>query len=1566
MLSSRLSSSGRAVRRLGTVLALALVTPLISAIPTADASRTATALAGASPPVAEVADLAGASRAARQQGSKVEVTGLRTADRTVYAEPDGTSMAELSPGPVRVLRNNRWTGIDAALVRVADGMVTPNAIAQDLAFSGGGTGPMVRYGKSGSRITLTWPGTLPAPELDGPTATYRNARPGVDLVLKAEPTGYTQHLVVNTREAARQLTSVRLGLQTEGLRVTATKTGALEARNKSGAVVFAAPPSAMWDSGTPARRSVAAVAVTASSLTITPDTSLMLDPQAKLPIVVDPNWATYGKAFWTSVSSGKPGSDWPNSSPGGSDVAQVGRCDFPNQCNGIGVMRSYFQFDTQSGGILVGKRIMGVWLDAAVSSSPSCGVHKHMVLGTHQIGAGLTWASQPDSWWIADAMVPAAYAAPCAGRKEFSFALPKDHINITRPSTYIIQATDEANADQWRKYESAGVKLRIRFNAAPNAPGSVRMDPPLPAPCKWCAGTSYFRGTSVRLIAGLSDPDGNAVLPQWDIFTDGVVETRYGALQANGSMHDTQVTLADGKKMSWRVSGWDVDEDNGKRLDTSPFTNGPGPFVVDRTPPSSGPKVIGGLYQDDNRWHGAVGVPGEFRFERELKNGAADPGTADVDRYLWGTQYPPTTPVDADALGGKASATVTPYGDGPQELFVRSVDRAGNPSPVTTYRFYVREGRGPLAQWSFEGDTKDRASLGDRDGTLNGAAKYAPGAIGLGLQLDGAQPTTNMTAPNTVRTDASFSVSAWVKPQPTRAGQVMAIASQDGAQNSSGFYLQYRDNKWAMLMVHNGTATNPPGTLALASAPAQVDRWSHVTGVYDRSAKVIRLYVNGVRVAEQALPADFVPWNATGPLVVGRQKCGADSCDPWSGGVDEVKVYDRAMTDDEVRTSVARDDVQTAHWTFEEAADNKTTNRVDGGPTAALQAGAALTGADGGAVGRGVQLDGVDDQVATDGPVVRTDQSFSVAAWVNLDKAPQQGGAATVLAQDGTNVSGFFLSYRQLADRGAWEFLAPSADAVNRPADEVVVSSVPAKVGRLTHLAAVYDASAKVIRLYVDGAAAGTSPRVSGFDATGPLRIGRGTWNGSATTTWPGMVDEVRVYNRVISLEEVRGLKAGVDATAATWKLDGNATDASPNHRDGSVQGPATWTAGQTSMPNAADRALQLNGDAYVDAPHAVDVKQSFSVSAWLRPDRLGGWWVPMAQDGEVVSSFHLQLTDKGHWTFAMSGADVKDAGNSGGRAIGPLAQAGVWQHVVGSYDAERKQLAIHVNGVLGGTAPYTHTWDYPAGRFTIGGSKWNGTRQVSFPGAIDDVRVHDRVLAESELVAMAGRDLGLAHNWALDETSGTGMADSVGARTGTLNGPSRIPGRVGNALSFDGQNDSVSTTGVDIDTSKSFTVSSWVRLRTVCTPGTQFSCRLTAVSQDGGQTSKFRLGHYTDKDSHPYGAWIFEMPEADGTVTKASVSALEGELEKWVHLVGVYDAPAKQLWLYVDADRQGAGVLDTPWTASGGLQLGRGLAAGVPTQFWPGDVDDVRVYAGRLDKARIENLFHSYPALAG
>nr|WP_239062514.1 LamG domain-containing protein [Streptomyces sp. SID13031] len=1519
------------------------------------------------PKVSVAPDVTKARAAAARQGTRVEVTALRGEAQTVFAEPTGEMNLELTAVPVRAKKGDGWAALDTTLVRRSDGGWAPRTATVDLAFSGGGSKtPMVSYGKDGKRLALTWPGVLPTPVVVGSTATYAEVLPGTDLVLKAGGSGYTQHLVVKTAAAAKNpaLTKIRLGLTTKGLQLRVTASGALEAHDTKGALVFAAPPSAMWDAAN--GTGVAGIELAATSLTLVPDQALLRGPKTVYPVTIDPNWNTYEKTFWTSVVSGHPNQTYPNTSAGGDTIAQVGLCNFTG-CNGIGTARSYFQFDTGAWGLLAGKRLMGAWLDTAVTHSPNCTDREQRLFRSGPVDGGTTWNNMPQGGQIATAVAPRANdAGNCGGWKQFSFGVPVDQINTGGISTYYIVAGSESDAAYWRKYDPAATKLRVRFNSAPVTPQWLATDPGLPAPCKWCNGTPFFSGNTIRLQATLADPDNNSVLPQWDIYTNGAVENRYGGLQASGARHDTTVTLSDGASMDWYVRGWDTDEDTGNWLDASPFLRGPGPFVVDKTAPSSAPKVTGSLYQEDNRWHGGIGVPGKFTFERTALP-LPDSGTADVDHYLWGTVNPPNTPVDASALGGTASVEFTPTVDGPQDLFVQSVDRAGNKSPVRTVHFYVRAGNGALTRYPFDGSAQDEAFLGDRDGTLQSSPTYGTGAIGSALQLDGQDD--HFTAPSGARTDNSFTVSAWVKPD-GGANQRMAIASQQG-NRSSGFLLNYRGDTKKTTFSLAGSDKDDPA-VHLAEGPAlQSGAWTNVTGVYDRSANRIRLYVNGAKVADTQLPANFVPWQAAGPLTVGREKWNGVLANPWKGAIDEVQVYDRVLTDAEVRAGVGRDNVRTGQWKFDELSGTTARNDLDGGADLVLTGNARLTGASGGAIGGGLSLPNGDARdYASGGPVVRTDQSYTVGAWVNLSNLPSDGNTRTALSAEGGVNSAFLLGYRA-AEGGKWELHVPSTDTLNpRPGDSAVRSDVAAQLNTWTHLAGVYDAQAHQLRLYVNGKLAGTTAQNAGFDATGPLTVGRGKWDGIQTNPWQGVIDDVRAYNRELSGAELEGIVARSNITAGSWKLDGNAADSSGRTPalNGTLNGPLDWTGGQTNVPAATDLALHLAGNgSHVAAPAAVpDLRKSFSVAAWAKLDVDAKQAAVVSQDASRISSFDLHVSWDKRWVIAVRSCDATGFCPET-RAVGPAPQVGVWTHLAAVYDASAGRLSLYVNGVVAATQAYTYTSEQPSTTLRIGRATSTAGEAVDlFPGAIDDVSVYSRVLFADEIRALAGRDLSLAHNWRLDEPSGPTAADAVGARTGAVTGPTRVPGRLGNALSFNGTNDVVSTSGIDVDTAKSFTVASWVKLRELCDPGAEFACRTTAVSLDGGETSKFRLGHVRDVDNNQFGAWTFELPEADGTVTKASVSAMESDVNQWVHLVGVYDAQAHQLWLYVNATRQDDGTLQTPWAASGGLQLGRGRAANAPAEYWPGSIDDVRLYTGALDKSRIESLVASYPGQGG
>ncbi|WP_211763812.1 hypothetical protein [Kutzneria sp. CA-103260] len=80
---------------------------------------------------------------------------------------------------------------------------------------------------------------------------------------------------------------------------------------------------------------------------------------------------------------------------------------------------------------------------------------------------------------------------------------------------------------------------------------------------------------------------------------------------------------------------------------------------------------------------GGIGRPGRFTFSAN--------GSTDVVGFRYGPDFP-STYVAADQPGGSATVWITPTTFGVQKVAVKSVDAAGNSSPITTYWFDVNGG----------------------------------------------------------------------------------------------------------------------------------------------------------------------------------------------------------------------------------------------------------------------------------------------------------------------------------------------------------------------------------------------------------------------------------------------------------------------------------------------------------------------------------------------------------------------------------------------------------------------------------------------------------------------------------------------------------------------------------------------------------------------------------------------------------------------------------------------------------------------------------------------------------
>ncbi|MCW6004373.1 LamG domain-containing protein [Micromonospora sp. CPCC 205371] len=1504
-------------------------------------------------------DTATARELARRQRSAVVAADLTTETRLVHALPDGSMSAAVTNVPVRVQRNGRWVDIDTTLVRRADGTVAPRAASADYVFSGGGSAhPLIRSAVAGGSLAYRWPGTLPQPQLLGAVATYRDVLPGVDLTLRADPTGYVKRLVVRDAEAARNpaLRRIRLGLETKGLTLTVRPDGGTKVRAPSGEAVLASSPPLMWDRAgsavdgpaDDAKRAPVQLVADADSLSLVPAPGFFDDPALRYPVVIDPSEHLAGRSHWALVYSGKPTqSYWYGDSDG---LGKVGPCPYLHggDCRGIGVARTYYSFETT---FLAGRTIVDhdyTKLLITVNNGADCASRNHSLWRyDDSFSSSMTWNTQPGLSWAARTGVG------CSGDAVWKLGTG---VRLGGYTSYAVVSDNENdNRDGqlfWRRYASAAW-LYVRFSAPPNEPNAVRVDPGLPAPCRWCGGMPYVDDPWVTFQAQLTDPDpGEALYADWDVYNNGNNNPhRPGGTLGSGNWHSHRVNVGawDGQTIDWYVRARDGHPREGAPGGEGPWRRGPGPFVVDVTPPAAKPTVTSVMYPTDNRWHGGASVPGDFTFSPS--------GVTDIDHYLYGWTDEPGTRIEADALGGSATVSLTPPGDGPRDLYVRSVDRAGNKSEKKIHHFYVRPGNGPLAQWSLEGDAKDTAYLGWRDGSLLGGATYAPGAVGTGVSLDGA--SGRVAVQTGARTDTSFSVSAWAKIDRLNVEKA-TVVSQSGA-NNVGFSIQYEGwNDRFVFVLPQTDSTSPPGhDFVRAPSRPVVGEWTHFAGVYDATTKRIAFYVNGV----QAGTAPHHPtWNAAGYFRIGYQEHGGVFTGFFPGMIDEVKLYDRPLSADEVRAAVGSDNVQTGYWKFDDDPTSRTaTNAVPGG-TAGVLAGGASFGP--GPVDGAVRLGGIDDHVTMTGPVVRTDQSFTVAGWLTPDRAPASGHTHTAISQDGEVNSGFFLGYRNV-DGGVWELYLPSADTRSPRATDSVVRSAArtAVVDRSTHVAAVYDASTGTIQLFVDGRASGSATRTGGFNASGAFRVGGGLAEGTRVNPWHGTVDEVRTYNRVLSEAELQGLVSRDAVAVARWAFDGNLV-ADPTAYNGRDGGPAVdYAGGQSTFPQPNDLAVRLDGSTtYVSAKRAVDTGRSFSVAAWARLDRTGGQSTVVSQDGSRISQFQLQANPDGAWLVTLFGRD--DETNAVRVDVtGPVAQVGAWTHLAATYNAVSRRVEFYVNGVLVGSRDAVAIFASTTGDLQIGAGKWAGNRVGFFPGAVDDVSVWSRPLFADEIATMAGRDLSLVHEWKLDEPSGGRAADSVGARGGTRSGDAGFTaGRVGNAVHLSGTGGAITTPGVDVRTDKAFTVSAWVRVNpTNC--ATRPS-KMDAVTVDGGTGSKFRLGHLVDDDQYQCGAWFFEMPEADQvTVTKASIATRLDEVGEWVHLVGVYDPAAKMMVIYVNGTRHDEGTLNTPWQAAGGLAIGRGQAGGQPAGFWTGDVDEVRLYTGALDAKRVETIYHSYPA---
>ncbi|MFE2375949.1 LamG-like jellyroll fold domain-containing protein [Streptomyces sp. NPDC059398] len=1343
---------------------------------------------------------------------------MRGESSDVYATADGNLEAREYLRPVRTRIGHEWKPVDTDLTMTPDG-VKAKATTSELAFSAGGQQPLVRMEKNGRELALNWPQALPKPEIEGATASYRDVLPGVDLRMEAQADGFTQLLVVKNAEAARsdELTNLRLKLAADGMDVRKTEQGGLEAVDRgAGGAVFEAPTPQMWDSsagsdgeaasgGTGVRTKRAgvrsaglqgepgagesgklapvdvAVPADGHELVLTPDQDVLRGADTQYPVFIDPQWYSPRASSWTMAS--KYWASSPQWKFNGDADAGMGLCDWA-YCQPHDTKRLFYQIPVSK---FSGKSILSAEFVVRNTWSASCSKRAVELWQTKGISASTTWNSQNAAgFWIKQLKSDSfAYGYTGCAAKDAEFdvksAVQSAASNKSSSMTFGLRAGSESDGLGWKRFSDKAY-LRVKFNRPPAQVKSSQLTMEYGGVCKKSALAVPVRTLGKIYANNITDPDGDSVAVQFQVSWDSGdgngnsphwTPARTPSKKSGSAFAVALPTsLPANKKISWQVRVWDGAQ-------YSPWSSTGDPeacyFTYDTKVPKA-PGLVSGDYPaldpDDSEapWYDGVGKYGTFDVT------AAD---TDVTSYWYGINTDPTAKNKISTSKGAAQAIkMLPSNPGLNFVTAQAFDSAGNGSEIRTYLFRVRAGQPERATWQLDeeaGASEAKGSTPDREAILHGGATPGvPGETKTGVAFDGVDDYADTDIP-VVATDTGFSVSAWAKlsSMPEKAA---IIAAQPG-NHSPGFELYYSKeyDRWVFNQYTSDTPKAPIAR-AMQAAPggAKAGQWTHLVGTYSSTTKQLMLYVQGQLAGSTAYDT---PWDARRGLQIGAGSYDGKPASFFPGTIDDLRIFDKPLTAADISHLYRHEPLTTpgrqARAVFpldESAGATRVTGHADVDPMALK--GGASTGRPG-VNGRSLSLDGADGYATTVSPQLNNQRGFAVSAWVKLPET-KPDHAAMVATQAGAHTAGFELYYSSAYDR--WAFNQYSADEPDAtPIRAIQAEGTTAHGGDWVHLVGVHDTVADKLTLYVNGAQAGSTSLSKTWYASGPVQIGAGSFERKPRSFFPGQIDDVRLYDRPVSAEEVAQMFKQHPLLKGRWQFEettpGPATspDASQENRPMALKGGAMLGKGWIDA-----HGLQLNGsDAYAaTASMPVDTSTSFTVTAWAQAAATPSKEVTLLS-AESAGHSALDVSfvpgskgsgEQGSWQMSLSDKDSSDARVSHASSTA-FEDVTSWNHLAVVYDGFAKEARLFVNGALQEVACGDDNGDGKpddsacedliawAGNvlthkatkgFQVGAAVTAGKSARFFPGSVDDVWAFQGALSDNQVEYLAASWFGV------------------------------------------------------------------------------------------------------------------------------------------------------------------------------------------------------------------------------
>jgi Concanavalin A-like lectin/glucanases superfamily/Domain of unknown function (DUF1929)/Bacterial Ig domain/Galactose oxidase, central domain len=601
-----------------------------------------------------------------------------------------------------------------------------------------------------------------------------------------------------------------------------------------------------------------------------------------------------------------------------------------------------------------------------------------------------------------------------------------------------------------------------------------------------------------------------------------------------------------------------------------------------------------------------------------------------------------------------------------------------------------------------------------------------------------------------------------------------------------------------------------------------------------------------------------------------------------------------------------------AAFGFEEtSATDVTDSSTAGNPGTISGATRSAAGRFGGAL----SFDGTNDLVTVpDSSSLDLTNAMTLEAWV---RPTTLSSWRTVMLKEQTNGLVYGLYANSDTNR-------PSAHAFTTREDDTRGTAQLA-ANTWSHLAATFDGA--TLRLYVNGTQVGTRALSGSLIAsTGALRIGGNSIWGEY---FAGLLDEVRVYRRVLTATEIQQdmntaivptvvdsvpptAPSGLTATGAIGQVGLAWTAATDDTGVARYNVHRGTSAGFT--PSAGNRIAQPTGTSYTDTGLAAGT-YFYRVTA---QDAAGNVGPPSGEASATATA------DTAAPSVSLT-APAPGAVLAGSRDLTANAADNVG--VVGvQFKLDGNNL-----GAEDTSAPYSFTWDTR--------SAANGPHQLT---AVARDAAGNATTSASVGVTVDNPPVdltGLVAAYGFEEATGTAVDDASSQNNdGAITGATRsTEGRFGRSMSFDGAGDWVAVPDADsLDLSNAMTLEAWVR------PSVLSSWRTVLMKE---QTGGLVYGLYANSDTNRPSAHAHTTREED---TRGTAQLPTGA---WSHLAATYDG--SNLRIFVNGVQGSSHTLTGSLIISGGaLRIGGNSVWG---EYFSGLIDEVRVYKRVLTAAEIQ-----------